>query len=131
MCLKSGAKVAGIFLLVVMLGGCLLAVGAALGIGAYTWVEGTMAKDYPRLMEPTYRACIETCKIMALSIEQETYDPTNSYIRAVTKDGTKVDINLIARPNNITTVKVRFGLMGNKDQSAYFHRNVMRILGIE
>ena len=129
--LKNGGKVAGIFLLVVMFGGCLLAVGAALGIGAYTWVEGTMAKDYPRQMEPTYRACLETCQIMALAIEKENYDPTHSYITAIAKDGTKVNIELIARPNNITTVKVRFGLMGNKDQSAYFHRNIMRILGIE
>ncbi len=129
--LKSGGKIAGIFLLMVMLGGCLVAVGAALGVGAYTWVEGTMAKDYPRPMEPTYRACIETCQIMALTVEQENYDPTHSYIRAVAKDGTKVNIELIARPNEITTVKVRFGFMGNKDQSAYFHRNVMRILGVE
>ena len=131
MWLKSGGKVAGIFLLIVMMGGCLVAVGAALGIGAYTWVEGTMAKDYPRPMEPTYRACIETCQIMALTVEKENYDPTHSYIQAFAKDGTKVNIELIARPNNITTVKVRFGFMGNKDQSAYFHRNVMRILGIE
>lgn len=131
MWLKSGGKVAGIFLLMVMFGGCLLAVGAALGIGAYTWVEGTMAKDYPRPMEPTYRACIESCQIMALTVEKETYDPTHSYIQATMKDGTKVNIELIARPNNITTVKVRFGFMGNKDQSAYFHRNVMRNLGIE
>jgi hypothetical protein len=131
MWLKSGGKVAGIFLLIVMMGGCLVAVGAALGIGAYTWVEGTMAKDYPRPMEPTYRACIETCQIMALTVEKETYDPTHSYIVASTKEGTKVNIELIARPNEITTVKVRFGFMGNKDQSAYFHRNVMRILGIE
>jgi hypothetical protein len=131
MWLKSGGKVAAIFLLIVMLGGCLVAVGAALGIGTYTWVEGTMAKDYPRPMEPTYRACIETCQIMALTVEKETYDPTHSYIVASTKEGTKVNIELIARPNEITTVKVRFGFMGNKDQSAYFHRNVMRILGIE
>jgi len=128
---KRGGKIAGIFLLVVMFGGCLMAVGAALGIGAYTWAEGTMAKDYPRPMEPTYRACIETCQIMALTVEKETYDPTHSYILASAKDGTKVNIELIARPNDITTVKVRFGFMGNKDQSAYFHRNLMRLLGVE
>ena len=35
---------------------------------------------------------------------------------------TNVKIQLVARPNQITTVKVRFGLMGNVDASAYFHR---------
>lgn len=131
MLFKSGCKVGMIFLLAVMLGGCLFAVGAALGIGAYTWVEGTMAKDYPRTMQPTYQACIEACRTMQLTIEQETYDPLHSQIIATRQDGTKVSIDLIARPNNITTVKVRFGFLGNKDQSAYFHRNVMRNLGIE
>jgi hypothetical protein len=128
---KSGRKAVGLFLLAVMLNGCLMAVGAALGIGAYQWVEGTMVKDYPRPMEPTYQACIAACQTMELTIEKETYDPTHSYIVATMKDGTTVNIELIARPNNITTVKVRFGFMGNKDQSAYFHRNVMRYLGIE
>ena len=128
---KSGCKVVGIFLLAVMFGGCLMAVGAALGIGAYQWVEGTMVKDYPRTMQPTYQACIAACRTMDLTVQKENYSPTSSHILATMKDGTEVKIDLIARPNNITTVKVRFGFMGNKDQSAYFHRNVMRNLGIE
>lgn len=128
---KNGCKVAGILLVVVLFGGCLVAVGAALGIGAYTWVEGTMAKDYPRPMQPTYQACVEACKTMKLTIQKETYSPTNSHIQAATAKGTKVNIDLVARPNDITTVKVRFGFMGDKDQSGYFHRNVMKNLGIQ
>ena len=128
---KSVYKLAGILLMVVWLGGCLLAVGAALGIGAYQWAEGTMTKDYPRPMEPTYQACVAACQTLQLTIEKENYSPTNSSILANAQDGTKVNINLTARPNDITTVQVRFGFLGNKDQSAYFHRTVMRNLGIE
>jgi hypothetical protein len=128
---KWSCQVAGIILMVLLLGGCLLGVGAALGVGAYQWMEGTMAKDYPRKMEPTYHACVEACKIMKLDIKKESYSPMNSTITASAPDGTNVNIELIARPNDITTVKVRFGIMGNKDQSAYFHRNVMRNLGIQ
>jgi hypothetical protein len=117
--------------MVMLLGGCLLGVGAMLGVGAYQWMEGTMAKDYPRTMEPTYHACVDACKIMKLDIKKESYSPMNSSITAKAPDGTNVYIDLIARPNNITTVKVRFGLMGNKDQSGYFHRNVMKNLGIQ
>lgn len=124
-------KLGALFLITLLVGGCLVAVGAALGIGAYTWVEGTMAKDYPRKMEPTYHACVAACKTMDLKIDKENYSALNSTILASAKDGTKVNIELIARPNNITTVKVRFGFIGNKDQSAYFHRNVMKHLGIE
>jgi len=43
---------------------------------------------------------------------------------------TNVKIQLVSRPNQITTVKVRFGLMGNADASAYFHRRIMVHLGM-
>ena len=128
---KRAGKVGGIILMVIWLGGCLVAVGAALGIGAYQWVEGTMIKDYPRTMEPTYHACKEACKTMELTIKKESYSPLKSKIYAATANGTSVDIKLEARPNDITSVSVRFGFMGNRDQSAYFHRNVMKNLGIE
>jgi hypothetical protein len=124
-------RAGGLVLMVLLFGGCLMAVGAAVGVGAYQWMEGTMAKDYPRTMEPTYQACVAACKTMKLEIKKESYGPMNSSIAATAPDGTNVTIDLIARPNDITTVKVRFGLMGNKDQSAYFHRNVMKNLGIE
>jgi hypothetical protein len=128
---KWACKVAGLLLVMLLMGGCLMAVGAAVGVGAYQWMEGTMAKDYPRKMEPTYQACVAACKTMKLEIKKESYSPMNSSITAKAPDGTNVFIDLLARPNDITTVKVRFGMMGNKDQSAYFHRNVMKNLGIE
>ena len=53
-----------------------------------------------------------------------------SKIEAVAPPDTNVKIQLIARPNQITTLKVRFGLMGNLDASAYFHRQVMSHLGL-
>jgi|UniRef100_A0A7C5AL48 hypothetical protein len=124
----------GVILSLFLTSGCalaLLGVGAAAGIGAYTWVEGTMEKDYPRVMQPTFQACVAACRDMQLTIKKEAYHPLNSVILATTPDGTNVDIQLVARPNDITTVKVRFGFMGNKDNSAYFHRNVMRHLGIK
>lgn len=124
-------KVVGLLLMIILGGGCLIGLGAALGVGVYQWAEGTMQKDYPRKMEPTYRACVDACKTMKLTIKKESYSPMKSSIEAATPDATNVFIDLVARPNNITTVKVRFGFMGNKDQSAYFHRNVMKNLGID
>jgi|UniRef100_A0A7V6DQR9 hypothetical protein len=130
-------RVAGLILTVLLLGGCLMGVGAMLGIGAYQWMEGTMTKDYPRKMEPTYQAVLAACKTMNLTIKKQFSGHEmlagieTKNIAAVTASGTNVDIKLIPRPNNITSVQVRFGLMGNKDQSAYFHRLIMKNLGIE
>ena len=124
-------KFGGVILVILLFGSCLMAVGAALGVGVYQWAEGAMIKDYPRAMHPTYYACVDACKAMQLTIKEESYTTLKSKILAKTADGTDVKIELIARPNDITTVSVRFGFMGNKDQSAYFHRNVMKNLGIE
>ena len=121
-------------LCLLMLSGCavmLLSAGAAAGIGAYKYVEGTMEKDYPRPMQPTYQACISAANTMGLRVAQQHYGQTESRIEAVQPPNTTVKIQLVARPNNITTVKVRFGMMGNEDQSAYFHRLVMKNLGVE
>ena len=134
---KWSCRVAGLILVMLLLGGCLVGVGAMLGVGAYQWMEGTMSKDYPRKMEPTYQACLAACKTMNLTIKKQYsgHDLMSGLetknIAAVSKDGTNVDIKLIPRPNDITTVQVRFGFVGNKDQSANFHRNVMNYLGIQ
>ena len=60
----------------------------------------------------------------------EQYTPSESRILASTPDGTEVKVELVARPNEITTVKIRFGMMGNDDWSAYYHRQIMKILRI-
>lgn len=130
---KWQLKIGGLVLCLQLFTGCpvvLLGAGAAAGIGAYKWVEGTMEKDYPRPMDATYHACISAAHTMGLRVAQQQYNPTESRIEAVQPPDTTVKIQLVARPNNITTVKVRFGLMGNEDQSAYFHRLVMKNLGI-
>lgn len=131
---KWQVAVGGLGLCLLMLSGCavmLLSAGAAAGIGAYKYVEGTMEKDYPREMQPTFQACMAAAGTMGLRVAQQHYGQTESRLEAVQPPDTNVKIQLVARPNNITTVKVRFGLMGNEDQSAYFHRLVMKNLGIQ
>jgi hypothetical protein len=108
----------------------LMGVGSAAGIGTYKWVEGTMEKDYPRPMQETYNAAVEAAKNLNIKITSQQYSPTESHIKGLTQDGTSVDVVLVERPNEITTVKIRFGFMGNKDWSAYYHRQIMKILHI-
>ena len=108
----------------------LLGLGATAAIGSYKWMEGTMEKDYPRPMQETWNATLKACKDLQLNISNQEYNPMESKIEAVAPPDTNVKIQLVARPNQITTVKVRFGLMGNVDASAYFHRRIMEHLGL-
>jgi hypothetical protein len=131
---KRRLSLAGVLVAAMLCAGCpamiLMSVGGAAALGSYKWMEGTMEKDYPRSMQDTYNAAQAAAKQMNLRITGQQYGPTESKIDAVTTDNTTVKITLVARPNTITTLKVRFGLMGNADYSAYYHRLVMRQLGI-
>jgi hypothetical protein len=127
-------KLVAVAVAVAMTGGCaatvLMGLGGLAALGSYKWVEGTMEKDYPRPMQETYNAAQEAAKKLNLKITAQQYSPSQSHIDALTQDGTKVTVDLIARPNDITTVKIRFGLMGNADWSGYYHRQIMKILHI-
>jgi hypothetical protein len=108
----------------------LMSLGGAAAIGSYKWMEGTMEKDYPRPMQEVWNAALAACKDMKLNIKGQQFGPLESHIDAVAPPDTNVNIQLVARPNQITTVKVRFGWMGNQDASAYFNRRIMTHLGI-
>ena len=127
-------KLAAVLVATVMAAGCaatlLMGLGGLTALGTYKWVEGTMEKDYPRPMRETFDAAMEAARRLNLRITQEQYTPAESRILASTQDGTDVKVELVSRPNEITTVKIRFGMMGNADWSAYYHRQIMKILQI-
>lgn len=127
-------KLVATLMALALTGGCaatmLMGLGGLSALGSYKWVEGNMEKDYPRPMQETYNAALEAAKKLNLKITSQQYTPSQSHINAVTQDGTTVTVELQARPNEITTVKIRFGMMGNADWSAYYHRQIMKILRI-
>ena len=127
-------KLVAVLVATAMAAGCaatiLMGVGGLAALGTYKWVEGTMEKDYPRPMQETYNAAMEAAKKLNIKISEDQFSPSESRIVGMTQDGTKVKVDLISRPNEITTVKIRFGMMGNADWSAYYHRSIMRILHI-
>jgi len=127
---KLGILLAALLLTASCAATLLLGAGGLAAIGSYKWVEGTMEKDYPRPMQEVWNATQAACKDLQLRITTQEYNPVESHIEAVAPPDTNVKIQLVSRPNQITTVKVRFGLMGNGDASAYFHRRLMVHLGM-
>ena len=128
--IKLGLLLAALLLSAGCVATMLMGLGGAAAIGSYKWMEGTMEKDYPRSMQETWNATLQACKDLQLKINSQQYNPMESKIEAMAPPDTNVKIQLVARPNQITTVKVRFGLMGNVDASAYFHRRIMEHLGL-
>lgn len=127
-------KLTGVLLGLLLMAGCvetvIFSAGAATALGTYKWIEGTMEKDYPRGMQATWNATLAAAKSMNLKIASQQYSALDAKIEAVQPPDTSVKIQLVSRPNDITTVKVRFGMFGNADWSAYFHRQIMKNLGM-
>lgn len=128
--LQLGGLLVGLLFTAACVPMMLLSAGSMVGIGTYKWVEGTMEKDYPRPIQDVYNACVKACGDLNLKISSQQYGPLESKIEAVQPPDITVKIQLIARPNQITTLKVRFGMMGNQDASAYFNRRVLHHLGL-
>ncbi|MBI4643275.1 MAG: DUF3568 family protein [Deltaproteobacteria bacterium] len=131
---KLRGKLAALLVILLCTAACvetvLIGLGATAAIGTYKWMEGTMEKDYPRPMQEVWNASLKACGDLKLRISSQQYGALESKIEAVQPPDTTVKIQLISRPNQITTLKVRFGLMGNQDASAYFNRRVMHHLGL-
>ncbi len=128
--LKLVAVVAALTLTAGCAATMLMGLGGLAALGSYKWVEGTMIKDYPRPMQATYNAAVEAAGKLKIKITSQQYSPSESHIKGLTQDGTTVSVDLVERPNEITTVKIRFGFMGNADWSGYYHRQIMKILHI-
>lgn len=126
-----GAMLLGLLFTAACVETVLIGLGATAALGTYKWMEGTMEKDYPRPMQETYNAALAAAKTLNIKVTTAQYNPLDSRIEGTHPDGTTFRCQLLARPNNITTVKVRFGMMGNIDYSAYFHRQIMQNLGIQ
>ncbi|MGA8572052.1 MAG: DUF3568 family protein [Desulfobaccales bacterium] len=125
----------GILLAALLLtAGCLettlMGLGGMAAVGSYKWIEGTMERDYPRPMPEVWKATLEACNDLQLQIIKQEYNPVESHIEADSPPSTSVKIQLISRPNQITTVKFRYGLTGDKDASAYFNRRLEVHLGL-
>jgi len=131
---KLRVKLAALFVVLLCTAACvetvLIGMGGAAAIGTYKWIEGTMEKDYPRGMQETWNATLAASKTLNLKIASQQYGALESKLEAVQPPDTTVKVQLIARPNQITTVKIRFGMLGNADYSAYFHRQIMQNLGV-
>ncbi len=132
---KWQLQLGAVLLSLSLAGGCvetvLMGVGAGAAIGTYKWVEGAMEKSYPRTFPVTMKAVLEVCRKSGMRVSGSPPEVgTKAEFEAFTRNNVKAKIIVTAKPNNITDVKIRFGMIGDKDASADFHARLMKELGI-
>lgn len=94
-----------------------LLVGAAVGVGGYAWVEGALVKDLEVPAEKLHRAASRAMRDLKLAVMEDKGDRLSAKIHAKFADGSDATISVAARTERASTLKIRVGLLGDKDKS--------------
>jgi hypothetical protein len=108
--------------------GCAALIGGGIGAGAtYTYVQGWLEKDYEVSLKQAHTASLAAVENLEMTITEETRQVGSIRIQA-TKDDRTNWINLDAKGENLTTISVRSGLIGDETASQTSHREIEKNL---
>ncbi len=117
---KALLAVASIWLLT----GCVaVIVGAGVGAGTYSYIEGDLKRSYQVKFDKTLQICIEILNDLDQPILEKTTDGEKTTIKTKRKDDTDQTIEVSIISVDWTQVSVRTGVVGywKKDISQQFH----------
>ena len=107
-----------------MMTGCVaVIVGAGVGAGTYTYVNGELKRSYQAKFDRTLQVCIDILKDLNQPILEKVTDGEKTTIKSERKDGTPQTIEVSILSLDWTQVSVRTGVIGywNKAISQQFH----------
>ena len=106
-----------------LLTGCIaVLVGAGVGAGTYTYVNGELKRSYQAKFDKTLQVCIDILKDLNQPILDKVTDGEKTTIKSERKDGTPQTIEVSIISKDWTQVSVRTGVVGywKKDISQQF-----------
>jgi len=121
---RTKIKVALLLLGIWGLTGCVaVIIGAGVGVGTYTYVQGELKRSYQAKFDKTLQVCIDILDDLNQPIIDKTTDGEKTTIRSKRKDGTNQTIDISIISIDQTQVSVRTGVVGywKKDISQQFH----------
>ena len=108
--------------------GCAALVGGGVGAGAaYTYTQGWLEKDYEVPLEQAHNASLAAVENLQMTITEDTRQVGSTRIKATKNDRTNW-INLEAKEENLTTISVRTGVLGDEAASETIHREIEKNL---
>ncbi len=124
--------VGGMFFgLIFWIQGCavlLVGAGAGAGAGAVAYVKGELQSTYAASLDRTWNATLVALKEMNITVQKEKKDSLGGDIEAVRADGTSVKIAVAPAGQGTTTVKIRIGILGDRDGSETINRRIAQHL---
>jgi hypothetical protein len=104
-----------LFLLLItwLLAGCVaVIVGAGVGAGAYTYVQGDLKRSYPVKFDKALTVCISILDDLNQPIVEKTTDGEKTTIKTKKKDGTPQTIDIAIESIESTQISIRTGVFG-------------------
>lgn len=123
----KATRVVVLILSLSLLSGCVLAwmgVGAGLGVGTYRYLEGAVEGDYRLAYDAAWDV---TNKVLAdnnISITESTNDGGRGKIQAVRKDGKSITIRVQYKLQDVTTINIRVGIIGDIESAEKLHSQI-------
>jgi hypothetical protein len=118
---------------IILLSGCAaiwLGVGAGVGIGTYKYVEGNVIREYPIEYSRAWDASNEALLNLKMSVTSSNDEGAKGKIEAVKQDGSKVVIKIKDKGQNVTSITVKSGLLGDAVEAEKIHNEIADIAGL-
>ncbi|MBI5195915.1 MAG: DUF3568 family protein [Nitrospirae bacterium] len=106
-------------------------IGAGVGAGTYKYLEGSMTRDYPLAYTKAWETTNTALANLSITVSNSSNEGVKGNITAVRKDGTKVAIYITDRGQGVSTISVRVGNFGDKQDAQRIHEEIATVAGIK
>lgn len=116
-----------LLVLSVFLAGCPVLVGGALiasGAAGAVWYQGDLEWHQAGTYEQTWVATQAALKKLDIRVTRADKGPVDGTIEGRKRDETSVVVTVKSRRENVTTVGIRIGLMGDRAQADLIQRQI-------
>ncbi len=131
--MKTYFRLSVLLTAIFFLSGCaavLLGVGAGVGIGTYKYIEGNLERDYPLAYSRAWDASNTALTNLKISITSSNNEGVKGTIEAVRQDGSKITVKLKDKGLNVTLIKVRAGILGDRELAEKIHNEIAANAGL-
>ncbi len=111
-------------------GGCGFLAGAAVAGAGVVYVKGEAQKRYPREVAEVFDAAISTLEDLGVMIGQSLEGDKLATIKGRTSGGQRLVMRIEREDQGITKVKLRVGLVGDRQYSQLILSRMDRNLGL-
>ncbi len=131
--MKTCFRLSVLLTAILFLSGCaavLLGVGAGIGIGTYKYIEGNLERDYPLSYSRAWDDSNTALTSLKISITSSNNEGVKGTIEGVRQDGSKVTVKLKDKGQNVTLIKVRAGILGDRELAEKIHDEIAANAGL-